>query len=120
MQSKVKFNVSFYCKYLCKVETGKNLTIIFLSNQKSILLIQQIITYELKAGQLFMAKKLDRFGNQEKTPSCPLRYSLPPGKWASVKLHHWTLLNIKCNCRKADLCRINNLACIQTFTAVNL
>ena len=73
MQSKVKFNVSFYCKYLCKVETGKNLAIIFLSNQKSLLLIRQIITYELKADQLFMAKKLGRLGNQDKTPSCPVQ-----------------------------------------------
>ena len=97
MQSKVKFNVSFHCKYLYKVETGKNLAIIFLSNQKSILLIRQIITCELKAGQLFMAKKLDRLGNQEKTSSCPLRYSLAPGKWASVKLHHWTLLGLILN-----------------------
>ena len=95
MQSKVKFNVSFHCKYLCKVETGKNLAIIFLSNQKSIL-IRQIITCELKAGQLFMAKKLDRSGNQDKT-SCPLRYSLAPGKWASIKLHHWTLLSLILN-----------------------
>ena len=49
-----------------------------------------MLTYKLKAGQLFMAKQLARLGNQEKTFSCPLCYSLAPGKRASVKLHHWS------------------------------
>ena len=47
-----------------------------------------MLTYKLKASQLFMAKQLARLGNQEKTFSCPLCYSLAPGKRASVKLHH--------------------------------
>ena len=47
-----------------------------------------MLAYKLKAGQLFMAKQLARLGNQEKTFSCPLCYSLAPGKRASVKLHH--------------------------------
>ena len=38
-----------------------------------------------------MAKQLARLGNQEKTFSCPLCYSLAPGKRASVKLHHWII-----------------------------
>ena len=48
-----------------------------------------MLAYKLKSGQLFMAKQLARLGNQEKTFSCSLCYSLAPGKRASVKLHHW-------------------------------
>ena len=61
----------FGCGYLCKVETGKNLAIAFFSPE--IYPSQpQMITYKLKACQLFMVKQLARSGNQEKNFSCLL------------------------------------------------
>ena len=53
-----------------------------------------MLAYKLKAGQLFMAKQLARLGNQEKTFSCLLCYSLASGKRASVKLHHCSIFSV--------------------------